>query len=245
MQFCIYKERMFGFKSGLKSLLYPSDCEMCLKPGISLCAPCAHVLSSSAHYLYGFVRPVTAGIVYSEATSQIVLRAKERGIESAYRSLGLSLWSALMLLNPRESRIALVPIPSSRASIRRRGRNFMIELLEFFLTQKTLDVELEIHDVLFHQRKVRDQSGLTMNERIRNMEEAIVARNQIQIPALIVDDVITTGATFTAAFSALNVAKTTILGGIAACASPQQMRIRYAGGGDPRQNFTSRRRTHS
>jgi len=102
----------------------------------------------------------------------------------------------------------------------------MIELLEFFLTQKTLDVELEIHDVLFHQRKVRDQSGLTMNERIRNMEEAIVARNQIQIPALIVDDVITTGATFTAAFSALNVAKTTILGGIAACASPQQMRIR-------------------
>lgn len=236
---------MFNFISDLKSLLYPSACEMCLNPGTSLCAPCAHLLSSSAHFLHGFFRPVTAGIVYSESTSQIVLRAKERGIESAYRSLALTLWSALTLLNPRERRIALVPIPSTRASIRRRGRNFIVELLQIFIAQNTLLIEFEIHDVLIHQRKVRDQSGLTMNERISNMDDAIVAQNRITIPALIVDDVITTGATFTAAFSALNVAKTTILGGIAACASPQQMRIRYAGGGDPRQNITSRRRTHS
>lgn len=235
---------MREFFSDIKSLLYPPACELCLNPGIALCAPCAHVLSSSAHFLSGFFRPVAAGIVYNEATSEIVLRAKERGIESANRSLALSLWSAFTLLNPHERRIALVPIPSSRASIRRRGRNFIIDLLNIFLTQNNSPVEFEIHDVLIHQRKVRDQSGLTMNERIRNMDEAIVARNQITIPALIVDDVITTGATFTAAFSALNVAKTTILGGIAACASPQQMRIRYAGGSDPRQNITSGRRAH-
>lgn len=235
---------MHEFFSDIKSLLYPAACELCLNPGIALCAPCAHVLSSSAHFLSGFFHPVAAGIVYNEATSEIVLRAKERGIESANRSLALSLWSAFTLLNPLERRIALVPIPSSRASIRRRGRNFIIDLLNIFLTQNNSPIEFEIHDSLIHQRKVRDQSGLTMNERIRNMDEAIVARNQITIPALIVDDVITTGATFTAAFSALNVAKTTILGGIAACASPQQMRIRYAGGSDPRQNITSRRRAH-
>ena len=211
---------MREFFSDIKSLLYPAACELCLNPGIALCAPCAHVLSSSAHFLSGFFHPVAAGIVYNEATSEIVLRAKERGIESANRSLALSIWSAFTLLNPHESRIALVPIPSSRASIRRRGRNFIIDLLNIFLTQNNSPIEFEIHDSLIHQRKVRDQSGLTMNERIRNMDEAIVARNQITIPALIVDDVITTGATFTAAFSALNVAKTTILGGIAACASP-------------------------
>lgn len=211
---------MREFFSDIKSLLYPAACELCLNPGIALCAPCAHVLSSSAHFLSGFFHPVAAGIVYNEATSEIVLRAKERGIESANRSLALSLWSAFTLLNPHERRIALVPIPSSRASIRRRGRNFIIDLLNIFLTQNNSPIEFEIHDSLIHQRKVRDQSGLTMNERIRNMDEAIVARNQITIPALIVDDVITTGATFTAAFSALNVAKTTILGGIAACASP-------------------------
>jgi predicted amidophosphoribosyltransferase len=203
---------MREFFSDIKSLLYPAACELCLNPGIALCAPCAHVLSSSAHFLSGFFHPVAAGIVYNEATSEIVLRAKERGIESANRSLALSLWSAFTLLNPHERRIALVPIPSSRASIRRRGRNFIIDLLNIFLTQNNSPIEFEIHDSLIHQRKVRDQSGLTMNERIRNMDEAIVARNQITIPALIVDDVITTGATFTAAFSALNVAKNTILG---------------------------------
>jgi predicted amidophosphoribosyltransferase len=58
------------------------------------------------------------------------------------------------------------------------------------------------------------------------MDHALMVREKIDIPTVIVDDVITTGATLKAAFSALNVAKATILGGIAACASPQQMRIR-------------------
>ena len=223
---------MYQIVDALKSLVFPTRCELCLQPTIPICSLCSHLLSSSSQLLYGFSEVVAAGFSYNEASARIVLRAKERGIRSAQQSLALTLWSAFSLLQITEPKVALVPVPSSKEAIRRRGRNFIIEILEeFILLEKSRSrrypkITMEIHDVLTHQRKVRDQSGLTMNQRLRNMDHALMVRETIDMPVVIVDDVITTGATLKAAFSALNVAKATILGGIAACASPQQMRIR-------------------
>jgi len=227
-----YKCSMYHIIDALKSLIFPTTCELCAQSTIPICSRCAHLLSSSGKPIYGFSEAVAAGYVYNEASARIILRAKERGIRSAQQALALSLWSAFSLLHITEPKVALVPVPSSKEAIRRRGRNFIIDLLqEFVALQNTTSkskprISLEIHDVLIHQRKVRDQSGLTMNQRLRNMDHALMVREKIDIPTVIVDDVITTGATLKAAFSALNVAKATILGGIAACASPQQMRIR-------------------
>ena len=223
---------MYQILDALKSLIFPTHCELCCESPSPICSTCAHLLSSSGQLIYGFSEIVAAGFVYNEASARIILRAKEQGILSAQQSLALSLWSAFSLLQITEPKVALIPIPSSKEAIRRRGRNFISELLQEFVSlQKTSPkskprISIEILDVLIHQRKVRDQSGLTMNQRLRNMDHALIVRESIDIPVVVVDDVITTGATLKAAFSALNVAKATILGGIAACASPQQMRIR-------------------
>ena len=80
--------------------------------------------------------------------------------------------------------------------------------------------------------KVKDQSGLSAKERERNMDSAIYVNPRIidmnigsRISVLLMDDVITSGATLKSAISALEASKITVMGAIAACASQHQMRI--------------------
>ena len=214
-----------NFFADLCTLIYPPQCELCGINELTLCIRCSHRLSTSAHSLRGFTHPVTAGIIYDSDTSAIVLRAKENGSQTAYHALALALASALIHLNPPRQ-FSLVPIPSTPRSIRRRGRNFIMELSHIFVKNLHNTYAIEIVDVLLHQKKVRDQSGLSMRDREANMVGSLIQQRTITTPVVILDDVITTGSTMKAAFCALDVAQTTIIGGIAACASPRQMRIR-------------------
>lgn len=235
---------MREFFATLQELIYPITCELCSAPGISLCISCSSHLSSSAHLLSGFTFPVAAGIVYDDRTASIVLRAKENGARNSYRALSVALSSALEQIAPPR-KFALIPIPSTAQSLRRRGRNFIVELAEEFCRMHKARYDISLSLLLRHSRNIRDQSGLSMNERVHNMNGAFIQQQICREPALIFDDVVTTGSTVNAAFSALSVANTTIIGAIAACASPQQMRIPYAGGSDPRQNLARRRRPNS
>jgi predicted amidophosphoribosyltransferase len=139
-------------------------------------------------------------LLYTPTASKIILAAKESGMKKADELIIDALCLALQRskLDTRVSR--LVPIPSSKLSQRRRGRSFIVDLVEG-ISHKT---GIEMIDCLELSRRVKDQSGLHRQERATNLAGAFRLSSQVRGELILVDDVVTTGATLREAFRAVN-----------------------------------------
>jgi predicted amidophosphoribosyltransferase len=107
--------------------------------------------------------------------------------------------------------------------VRKRGRRFISEVSR----DASLKFELPIHDLLLHTRTVKDQSGLHLQERWNNLEGALVVsgRQRADGKALLIDDLVTTGATLSEAARALRYAGIEVIGAVtAAIAQPLRYR---------------------
>ncbi len=149
----------------------------------------------------------------------------------------------------------LIPIPSSRQAERKRGQSFLHPILKKVIefqeaSPELSDQEWSWRELLRHKRRVRDQAGLSSAARARNMDSVFDViphyRSQssgstsgltsgltgglrgklFDLPLVVVDDVITTGATLNNAIEALRERKMTVLGAATACASAHQFLIR-------------------
>ena len=111
--------------------------------------------------------------------------------------------------------IALVPIPSSLLSKRRRGRGFIIDIVGQIAQQTSLPVI----NALELARPVRDQSGLHSAQRAKNMNGAMRLRAGVipRADLVLIDDVVTTGATLREAARALTAAGCHVVGSVTAC----------------------------
>ena len=88
-------------------------------------------------------------------------------------------------------------------------------------------------EALKHNKSVLDQSGLNYQERKNNLDNAfrlIKSEREIEAmtkkPIILIDDVVTSGATLLSAESALRERKMTVLGAATACASAHHLLIR-------------------
>jgi predicted amidophosphoribosyltransferase len=154
-------------------------------------------------------------------------------------------------LNPRPSRAAVrgrageplgvVPVPSSRAGRRRRGADVVRRLADRALRQVAGSPDggdLVLLPVLRVRRPVRDQSGLGARARAGNVAGAFAARRgssgHLQgRPVLVVDDVLTTGATVAEAVRVLREQGAQVVGVAAAAATPLRGVPRRPGGAPP------------
>ena len=106
--------------------------------------------------------------------------------------------------------VFVVPVPSSRAAVRRRGDAPLEQLTRAAVRQVGLsEHELIVAPALRLRRRVADQAGLDQRQRSDNLERAIQVRPRWRasirgVSALVVDDVLTTGATLVEAARALN-----------------------------------------
>jgi predicted amidophosphoribosyltransferase len=106
------------------------------------------------------------------------------------------------------SPVLVVPAPSSAASVRRRG-DAPLEQLARWMAQRHGDGRWQVAPALRHARRVQDQSGLGIGDRRRNLAHALAVKprwlNVVRDShVLLVDDVITTGATLAEACRALH-----------------------------------------
>ena len=106
----------------------------------------------------------------------------------------------------REERVLIVPMPSSRAAVRRRGRHPLAEVVRRAATEGPTSAR--VIEVLGLTDRVRDQSGLDALARQRNLTEAVLVRRRHRRlidsrTVLLVDDLVTTGASLAAAAAAL------------------------------------------
>lgn len=217
--------------SGLRSLVFPSICVMCESYAADICDQCNLQWSKPPHLLRFDDVPTSSVVAYSTQVSSVVLKAKEDGNRVARRLIAETMYRSIDLIVEKSPQLPLliVPIPSSRRAIRQRGESFLHPIMN-----NVIDIahrnsrNWAWKEILIHKKRVRDQAGLNSRERTLNVRGVFAVRDEVVAdrPIIVVDDVITTGATLRNAISALNERKMTVLGASTACASAHQFLIR-------------------
>jgi predicted amidophosphoribosyltransferase len=174
-----------------------------------------------------------------------VLAAKEMGSIHARNILaGNIARSTKILLNqfnttlksgdPLKSGVILIPIPSRKSAVRRRGVDHAKTLASDVIEQIDHGLrssKFESMEILQHTRTIRDQSGLNPIERQHNLQGSLSVdfKEILEIngrPVIVIDDVVTSGASIREAIRALHLVGIRPLGAVTACASPIHFPIR-------------------
>ncbi len=125
----------------------------------------------------------------------MLIAYKERGRTALGAALGACLARALGHLEV-EGPLILVPVPSTRRSRRAKGHDPVRRVAEVAARRlRAGGLQVTVAPVLRPARKVADQSGLTSAQRAANLAGAFTSKPVPRGQVVLVDDVITTGAT--------------------------------------------------
>lgn len=215
--------------NSLSSLVIPVHCVRCLHEGHILCAACQNYFRQSPE-----LHPIGAGIrsnaetlrlgsylPFNNGVSKIILGAKDDGNQLLEQIVIESLVKARSIF---PSQLVLVPIPSTRRARRKRGRDFT-RFIADAISQRSGDLVIP---ALLCKKNVSAQKTLNAHARMANMKGAFALRTDL--PAhiekhlysneiLLVDDVVTTGATMREGLRALTAGGAHCLGVISAAYS--------------------------
>jgi predicted amidophosphoribosyltransferase len=202
--------------SSLRELIFPVRCLGCDQLGISICSVCRkywhpRIIKTWSHSDISF--PIYSSIPYSPIAGRVLLAAKESSLELADKLLTGALAHSLRGARTQNQCDLLIPIPSRNSVARKRGRQFISTLSREIGESEDLPTE----DLLTHIRKVRDQSTLDAKDRAENLEGALVSLRFVSGRAILVDDLVTTGATLREAARALRTAGIMVSAAVTAC----------------------------
>ena len=201
--------------STFQDLLFPPNCLGCGVHGATLCPQCKNFFTLRDYQSHVGSISVFSAVNYNPVTRQILLAAKEDGVRSADDLIVDALHhSILRAMRQSGNQPILVPIPSATRAVRKRGRDFVQEI------SKGLSrlVGLPVHNLLRHNRRVNDQSLLDASARIENLDGAItLAKHSVRLhEVLLIDDLVTTGATLNEAVRTLEMGGFRVAGAVTA-----------------------------
>ena len=204
--------------SELKYLLFPTRCFGCRELGYSICSQCRQQWNPHLYQSHIANLAIYSSIPYSPIAKNILLAAKEQSVKSADQLVRSALKASLQELFQRHPSCALVPIPSGVSANRRRGRDFVNETAN----SVAKDFGVAVLPVLEHQRSIRDQSKLDIASRRQNLAMAFSIKPQFRgnysgENLVILDDLVTTGATISEAIRALTMGGFKVQAGATAC----------------------------
>ena len=204
--------------SPLKDLLFPIHCFGCKAFGIEICSNCRK--HWNPHFYIKTIDQLTvySAIKYSPIARSILLGAKESSLRIADELIIDALQNCLHRLPTQLLRNAiLMPIPGSRRSVRKRGRDFIFELTK----ELSMRSGVPYLSGIKINRRLLDQSGLNAVDRKRNIHGAFeldgISPESFNGEVLLVDDLVTTGATLLEAKRALNSGGIQVNRAITAC----------------------------
>ncbi len=128
--------------------------------------------------------------------------------------------------------VLLVPVPSSRAAVRERGQDHARRLAAAAARALRSDGRAaRALPLLAPARRTADQSGLSSAERAANLAGALRVRGRPPPgPVVLVDDVVTTGATLVEAARALRAAGVPVTGAAVVAATARRTPSTRPGG---------------
>ena len=196
-------------------LLLGAACPGCGCPGWGPCPSCAAALKSFAEVRWdaGGV-PGRAAAEYAGVWRPCLVALKERRASRLAAALGDALaWAASGLLLDAVAPVALVPVPSARAAVWERGEDHAWLLAaRAARSLRSVGVPAGAERGLRQVRAVGDQAGLGAGARARNLAGSMAARAGQGPPVIVVDDIVTTGATLREAVRALTASGRPVLG---------------------------------
>lgn len=192
--------------SGALSLVFPTWCAGCDAPDTDLCASCRSLLAPEVRGRTVGGLDVRSALDFDGVAARVLRAAKEEGRTGLLRALAPALDAAVRaaLVRVPDGAVALVPVPTSAAAMRRRG----YRVVELLASQACLPT----HRLLRVEGRAVDQRGLGRSERARNIAGRMRARGVEGRSVLIIDDVVTTGATLREAARALEAARAIVVG---------------------------------
>lgn len=210
--------------AGALSFLLPTWCAGCELPGVDLCDACGVLLTPRARAgVLPDGTPVSTALDFDGVPARVIRALKEDGRTGLARPLGSALRAAILQATEDAMRaradpgaVVLVPVPASRAARRRRGYAVVEVLLRGAGARPVR--------LLAPDRAAGDQRRLGRGERARNVVGTMRARASTGSAVVVVDDVVTTGATLGEAVRVLRAAGVQVVGAVALAATPRRPR---------------------
>lgn len=204
--------------SRLLDLILPQRCAGCDAPATGWCAWCARTLGSPVPVLRPGLSAAYALAEYRGAARRAVLAYKERGRRELAAPLGRALAAALPAI--RAGPVVLVPAPSRPSAARSRGGQHMTTVARRCAAHLP---EAAVVPALRLDGRAADSVGLDARARAANLLGRLRPnprhRPPPNIPVVVLDDVITTGATATACVAALESIDVRVVGVVALTAT--------------------------
>lgn len=221
----------------LADLVMPAQCVNCGAWESWLCSLCTGSVASGSGGRFlrreivvdrtaGVILGVDSAILYSGIGERVVLAHKQRGLRPLARQMADWLAPVVMAVALRPGPFCLVPVPATARSRRKRGRDPWLEVC--LATANLLGPDAQVAQMLAWRTGVRPQKELSRDERANNVGHRMkllpefaggTLRSQEPAPALVlVDDVVTTGATLSECARVLFAAGMVCSGAATVCA---------------------------
>lgn len=204
----------------LAELLLGAYCPGCGVPGMGACPACAADLRAVHPFVVGGfpegLPPVAAAGTYADTLRAVLLSAKERHALGLLPLLGERLAAAVarLVLDAGSCSLVLVPVPTAPTQVAARGVDLPVALARAAaLRLRSAGVAARVQRGLKLARRPEDQAGLDRSQRLANLAGAFrAAGSRPSGPVVVVDDIVTTGATLAEAVRACEQGGAHVLG---------------------------------
>lgn len=207
--------------SALLELVLPLPCTGCGTIGPALCPACRAALAPAVQRrtLGRGALPVSSGFAYDGVARRVLLAYKNEGRTDLRAPLAAALGAAVrdaLAAVPGDG-VVLVPMPPTVRSRRDRG----YDPVRLLLRRERLPATR----LLALRRRSADQVALGRAGRFENADGSMAAPPAAAgARVVLVDDVVTTGATLTEAARALRAAGAEVLGAATVASTPERVR---------------------